>query len=228
MDDLRSRSGRGRAAAVRAVRLMANPPIEISRVYVSREWREVVKPAALVRDGSCVDCGATDGLTGHHVNSLEDGGAPFDLENVLILCRPCHGSHDGRRSRGRPLRLHPDVIELSRLIDTRFDRAAKLAAERAARRKADRAARQKERRRVSEERALFAAKLRMQGLKWEIVAARAGYASTGAAYNAVNGQAHQGFSGLELLASSAAPIQSAPIQSASKEPTRRHQLPRCN
>jgi predicted HNH restriction endonuclease len=35
----------------------------------------------------------------HHIVSLEDGGAEFDLNNLVTLCNRCHGAqHPGERS----------------------------------------------------------------------------------------------------------------------------------
>jgi 5-methylcytosine-specific restriction endonuclease McrA len=50
-----------------------------------------------------VNCGATEALQVHHVVRLEDGGAEFDLNNLVTLCVGCHGEqHRGDPgSRGR-------------------------------------------------------------------------------------------------------------------------------
>ena len=54
-------------------------------------WEEL-RRATLRRDGyACTRCGADDRtLQAHHVIPRAAGG-PDDLENLLTLCRPCHG-----------------------------------------------------------------------------------------------------------------------------------------
>lgn len=38
----------------------------------------------------CSACGATADLTVDHRVPLEDGGDPYDLDNLDVLCRPCN------------------------------------------------------------------------------------------------------------------------------------------
>jgi 5-methylcytosine-specific restriction endonuclease McrA len=57
----------------------------------SAQWQKA-RAAAKQRDGNrCVHCGATEGLQVHHVVRLEDGGAAFELNNLVTLCVGCHG-----------------------------------------------------------------------------------------------------------------------------------------
>ena len=49
-----------------------------------RRWRET-RLAALNRDGwRCGRCGAVGRLQVHHLQALEHGGAPFDLDNLAL------------------------------------------------------------------------------------------------------------------------------------------------
>ncbi len=61
-------------------------------------WEEL-RRATLRRDGyACTRCGADDRtLQAHHVIPRAAGG-PDDLENLLTLCRPCHGVIHQRNS----------------------------------------------------------------------------------------------------------------------------------
>ena len=68
------------------------------RARNSAQWQNA-RAAAKQRDGArCVHCGATEGLQVHHVVRLEDGGAAFELNNLVTLCVGCHGE----QHRGEP------------------------------------------------------------------------------------------------------------------------------
>jgi 5-methylcytosine-specific restriction endonuclease McrA len=68
------------------------------RARNSAQWQKA-RAAAKQRDGNrCVHCGATEGLQVHHVVRLEDGGAAFELNNLVTLCVGCHGE----QHRGEP------------------------------------------------------------------------------------------------------------------------------
>lgn len=55
----------------------------------SRRW-ERVRRACLDRDGwRCQHCGRY-GNEADHIVPLEQGGAPYDLENTQTLCKTCH------------------------------------------------------------------------------------------------------------------------------------------
>ena len=51
----------------------------------------------------CARCGAAGRLEAHHRVRLEDGGAPYALENLECLCRGCHVEHhrDDHETPGR-------------------------------------------------------------------------------------------------------------------------------
>lgn len=72
------------------------------RIYQSDAWRETRRKALEKANHKCEDCGETEQLIGHHVIPLSDGGKPFDVENVCILCRSCHQRWEG-------LYLRPDT-----------------------------------------------------------------------------------------------------------------------
>ena len=67
---------------------------EQQRVYASLEWL-FARGQALQRDGyRCQRCARAWRLEVHHKHSLRDGGAAFDLDNLMTLCHRCHqGEH---------------------------------------------------------------------------------------------------------------------------------------
>ena len=69
------------------------------RGHHGARWDQV-RLAALERDGwRCQTCGKAGVLEVHHVVALRDGGAPYDLANLVTLCRACHlEAHHGRVS----------------------------------------------------------------------------------------------------------------------------------
>lgn len=48
----------------------------------------------------CTDCLSTDQITParevHHIHKLRDGGAKFDINNVMALCSSCHAKRTGK------------------------------------------------------------------------------------------------------------------------------------
>ena len=55
-----------------------------------RRWA-TVRRMVLDRDGwRCQQCGRAGKLEVDHVRALEDGGDPYDMENLQTLCRSCH------------------------------------------------------------------------------------------------------------------------------------------
>ena len=69
-----------------------------------RRWA-AVRRATLDRDGwRCQRCGRPGVLEVHHVRALEDGGAPYDPENLETICKCCHialHERDPERARRR-------------------------------------------------------------------------------------------------------------------------------
>jgi 5-methylcytosine-specific restriction endonuclease McrA len=68
------------------------------RLRSSRRW-QLLRGLARQRDGHrCRRCGSSVGLEVHHVWAIDRGGAPFDLDNLITLCRLCHhGAHRKQR-----------------------------------------------------------------------------------------------------------------------------------
>ena len=64
-----------------------------------RRWA-AVRRAALARDNQrCQRCGRVVTISAevHHVTPLEDGGAAYELANLVTLCRDCHHAEHGKR-----------------------------------------------------------------------------------------------------------------------------------
>lgn len=65
-------------------------------IYKTREW-SVARRSAIARDNhrcqarvSGRQCEVTDSLTVHHIKPLREGGAPYELSNLVTLCYPHH------------------------------------------------------------------------------------------------------------------------------------------
>ena len=74
---------------------MALPRRRVSwrdRTRPINRWRwDRVRRIAFARDNwRCRACGKAGRLEAHHVRPLHQGGAPYDLDNLETLCRPCH------------------------------------------------------------------------------------------------------------------------------------------
>lgn len=77
-------------------------PLEIKLVYRSARWR-AARAAALERDRHrCIGCRTGSELTVHHILELDDGGAPFDLDNLETLCAPLPRPRRRQAVRSRP------------------------------------------------------------------------------------------------------------------------------
>jgi len=76
-------------------------------------WRRV-RWEVLKRDGyRCRQCGKAGRLEVHHVVHLEDGGAPYALDNLETRCRPCHfQEHRQRQAR----QLTPEQLAWASLL----------------------------------------------------------------------------------------------------------------
>lgn len=60
------------------------------KIYKSARWLRV-RRVVLDRDGwRCKKCGRAGALEVHHKVSLDDGGSPFDVDNLEAICRNCH------------------------------------------------------------------------------------------------------------------------------------------
>lgn len=68
-----------------------------NRIWRSAAWRRTRK-IVLKRDNyTCQRCGKP-GNSVHHIVAITDGGDPFDPDNCMTACKPCHGILDGYRS----------------------------------------------------------------------------------------------------------------------------------
>jgi 5-methylcytosine-specific restriction endonuclease McrA len=76
-----------------AARLEEEPHRALLR---TKRWRQAAA-AARARDRCCVHCRGHTNLEVHHVRALADGGDPFDLANLITVCRSCHRKLDARR-----------------------------------------------------------------------------------------------------------------------------------
>lgn len=65
--------------------------------WQSRQWRALSR-AVRLRDGACTICGTTDNLTAHHRIPVADRpDLALDPNNIVAVCRRCHGALDGGR-----------------------------------------------------------------------------------------------------------------------------------
>ena len=53
-------------------------------------WAQARKQALESAGWRCSQCGRAGRLEVHHVEALDDGGDPYDPENLEVLCRSCH------------------------------------------------------------------------------------------------------------------------------------------
>ena len=75
------------------------PKPQRRRVYDSRQWRRV-RLEAIERDQVCQSYGPHGGpLTVHHITAISDGGEPYNLANLVTLCRTCHARTESRQNR---------------------------------------------------------------------------------------------------------------------------------
>ena len=85
------------------------------RVYATAAWRRA-RRAALERDRyRCRACGAMGRLEVHHRNPIVTGADWFRLDNLIVLCRPCHFADHGRVYVERPRQSDGDLAERRRM-----------------------------------------------------------------------------------------------------------------
>ncbi len=61
--------------------------------FDQKRWA-LIRRRAFDRDGwRCRKCGRPGRLEAHHVKRVKDGGAVYDLQNIITLCRGCHVAH---------------------------------------------------------------------------------------------------------------------------------------
>lgn len=55
-----------------------------------RKWTAARLAALEASSWRCRQCGRPGRLEVDHIQPLSEGGAPFDQDNLQVLCRPCH------------------------------------------------------------------------------------------------------------------------------------------
>jgi len=73
----------------------------MTAAYRDPQWR-VVRRAVLERDGRVCRLRSSKKCSGyateaHHVNDVEDGGAPFAMTNLIAACKACNIATRNRR-----------------------------------------------------------------------------------------------------------------------------------
>jgi 5-methylcytosine-specific restriction endonuclease McrA len=80
------------------------------RIRSTARWQRA-RAEARRRDGNRCACGKTRNLQVHHIVSLEDGGDPFALNNLITVCARCHSrEHGGMGSRRAERVSHPSPV----------------------------------------------------------------------------------------------------------------------
>ncbi len=88
------------------------PPQKVADpFYLSAEWRQFARAVKQARGYVCEnpdcrrDCSnAPRGLIADHVEERRDGGADFEIANVMLLCIACHNSKTAIERTKRHLR----------------------------------------------------------------------------------------------------------------------------
>lgn len=84
-------------------------------------WKRARRDCLDRDDDTCQQCGADEDLTVDHVLPLDLGGEPFELDNLLTLCRPCN-SRKGNRINGKTKRetwISPRYSEILPFVSSR-------------------------------------------------------------------------------------------------------------
>lgn len=68
-------------------------------IYNTAKWKNTRK-AVLAKQPICAHCDNALAVDVHHKVDLADGGAPYDLSNLVGLCKTCHGQESMRRRNG--------------------------------------------------------------------------------------------------------------------------------
>ncbi|QLH80965.1 HNH endonuclease [Halosimplex pelagicum] len=96
--------------------------------YTGEKWA-VARSAALARDnGRCQDCGSEDDLHVHHIKPVREFDVPADahyVENLVVLCKYCHKTWEGRDDRPRLAEVEPGLLVrevVSELVTDTVDR----------------------------------------------------------------------------------------------------------
>jgi 5-methylcytosine-specific restriction protein A len=71
-------------------------------IYNDPRWKALMVKIIAKRGRKCEDCGRTGcRIFGDHVIELNDGGEPFDEDNVRLRCGSCHGIKTAAAKRAR-------------------------------------------------------------------------------------------------------------------------------
>ncbi|QLH78689.1 HNH endonuclease [Halosimplex rubrum] len=96
--------------------------------YSGEEWT-AARRAALARDNRrCQDCGAEEDLHVHHIKPVREFDTQSDahyVENLVVLCKYCHGKWEGRDERPRLAEAEPGLLVrevVSELVTDTVDR----------------------------------------------------------------------------------------------------------
>lgn len=73
----------------------------MSRLYDRQRWHRV-RARELARDPVCEGCEEQASMHVDHITPLDQGGAPYDPENLQALCIPCHNEKTAADKAGRP------------------------------------------------------------------------------------------------------------------------------
>lgn len=81
-----------------------------AHIYDSKRWRVLAKKAKMIAGGLCEKClrngRESYGDVADHIVELEDGGEPFSLSNIEVLCFSCHASKTQREKDKRENKRH--------------------------------------------------------------------------------------------------------------------------
>ena len=73
------------------------PPCRRASPYQQAAWRQLSR-CVVQRDGTCVQCGAAERLTAHHLIPTAEGGADAP-GNLVSLCVSCHARVEAEHRR---------------------------------------------------------------------------------------------------------------------------------
>ena len=90
---------RGRCANCERTRTRQRTVTEPHRsVYATRRWRRIRRIAIARAGRRCEHCLDDHNLQVHHRIKLAEGGDPYALDNLEVLCDRCHRLADNNRN----------------------------------------------------------------------------------------------------------------------------------
>jgi len=76
-------------------------------IYLTRRWRDRVRPAQLRREPLCRAHQARGRVVQatevDHIKRISEGGDPWDENNLQSLCHDCHSSKTASDKTGKPM-----------------------------------------------------------------------------------------------------------------------------